>query len=149
MIVHCCGVPGSGKSEIIRKLAEAFPFTNGIKENTNFIKWHIQCKDSGHDLQQELKVLAEKLLKNSDKVNQDKYQKIVDNLNKHKAEELVNVLLEINVPILIVVEDPPAERKAKLLQSLCRNIIHHSNKKKHLKKVPYLYYFKTEKCHFR
>ena len=117
-ILHCHGVPGSGKSEIVRKLAENFPFAEDSSEG--LIKWHIQCKDSGHDLLQELKVLTEKLLKQSNKVDQEKHQKVVDNLSRLEANELVDVLIDINLPVLIMVEDPPFEER--LLVSLCKNL---------------------------
>ena len=125
----CHGIPGSGKSQIVRKLAEDFPFVqNGTKENDDLaIKWHIQCKDSGHDLETELKLLAERLLKGS-YMNQDTYQNVVDNLDIQEARELVRILVQIQVPVVIIVEDPPLEDREKLLKSLCRSLKDHNEK---------------------
>ena len=124
MILQCHGVPGSGKSQIVRKMAEEFPFKKSSSSETEIlVKWHIQCKDSGHDVQQELKLLAERLLKSSHKkVTQERYQNVVDNLEMHQAGDLVNILVEINVPVVIIIEDPPPDDREKLLQSLCRRL---------------------------
>ena len=126
-ILHCHGVGGSGKSEIVRKMAESFPFAEG-NESKFCIKWHIQCKDSGHNLQQELKLLAAKLLENSPKVSQEIHQEIVDNLDSFQAKHLVDILVELDVPILIIVEDPSNEDGEKLLKSLCESLMSYSKK---------------------
>ena len=116
-ILQCNGVPGSGKSQIIRKIAEEFPFGKG-SESDVVIKWHIQCKDSGHDVRFELTLLVERLLKSSFDVTQEKYHSVVDNLDMDEASQLVDTLISIQKPILIIVEDPQPKDK-KLLKSLC------------------------------
>jgi len=137
VILQCHGVPGSGKSEIIRKLAEDFPFKNEGIKTKSLIKWHIQCKDSGHDLQQELKLLVEELLKISFKVDQDVYENVVENLEMYDAGEFVKILVEINVPVLIIVEDPPTEDRQNLLRSLCKNV--HGYSEKQISKMFHVY----------
>jgi len=126
MILHCHGFPGSGKSQIIRKMAGEFPFA---QTNDFFILWHIQCKDSGHDLKKELNNLAKRILQSLHKMNQETYQNIVDNLNINEASELVKHLVEINVDVAIIVEDPlRKDRDELLLKSLCRNLNDHSER---------------------
>ena len=126
VILHCYGVAGSGKSEIIRKMAEEFPFMENRNQNESVIKWHIQCKDSDHDLQQELKLLAKNLLKKSPRVSQEMYQNIVDDVDNNKTTNLVNALLQTKVPVLIMVEDPTTKQRIKLLKSLCETLKHYS-----------------------
>ena len=135
MILQCHGVSGSGKSEIVRTLAKEFPFEKD-KETDVLIKWHIQCKDSGHNLQEQLKILAKKLLDHSFLVDYEKRQNVDDSLEAYESKELVDVLLDVNVPVLILVEDPLDEEIA-LLRNLCDNITQsaklqkeHENKKK-------------------
>uniref|UniRef100_H2YI83 Uncharacterized protein n=1 Tax=Ciona savignyi TaxID=51511 RepID=H2YI83_CIOSA len=41
IIIHCHGFPGTGKSQIVRKLAQEFPFTQEPVPMT--VKWHIEC----------------------------------------------------------------------------------------------------------
>ena len=126
--LHCHGAAGSGKSEIIRKMGEEFPFVKPSNNNKILIKWHIQCKDSGHDVRQELKLLAERLLQRSYRVSQELYQNTVDNLDLDEANELVDMLVKINVPVLIMVEDPPSKDQANLLRSLCKCLNDYSRK---------------------
>ena len=95
LILQCHGVPGSGKSEIIQKLAKEFSLENNSNEADGniLIKWHIQCKDSGHDVQEKLKELAKKLLKNSFIGNQNECQIIVNDLEEHDAKRVVDALV--------------------------------------------------------
>ena len=115
IVLECLGVPGSGKSQVIRKLGENFPL---FKKDV-IIKWHIQCKDSGHNVKQELIKLAEKLLThNHHNMTQAKYRSIVEGLDTDNAQLLADTLFENDVPTLIMIEDPPLESKL-LLDNLC------------------------------
>ena len=141
MILQCHGVPGSGKSQIIRKLAEEFPFKshgNEADDNNILIKWHIQCKDSGHDLQEKLKELAKTLLNKSYIEKQDDCQSIVDTLEENDTKPLVDTLVKVNVPVLILVEDPPDNRMT-LLKNLCLNLSIHTKIHKSLFQKVHLY----------
>ena len=119
LILFCHGVPGSGKSQLVRLIAEKFPFNN-LEANVQ-IKWHIQCKDSGHDVKEELKNLAEKLFKNSH-VSLRKYQLFKDELTADVAGTLVEKLVECDVPVLIVIEDPDKNKDARILNDLFRSV---------------------------
>ena len=140
VFLQCYGVPGSGKSEIIRKLAEEFPFGSDSKDgNKLLIKWHIQCKDSDHNLQKELKGLTEKLLQHSFLRSQDTYQDIVECLDDDEAGKLVNHLVDdVNVPVLIVIEDAPTKNLT-LLKSLCENLKQHHDERKSLSTKVHVY----------
>ena len=138
-ILQCHGVPGSGKSQILRKLAKDFPYKNDSnKIDSVLIKWHIQCKDSDHDLQKELVVLAEKLTKNSFIKKLEINQSIVDNLEENETKLLVDFLVNVDVPVLIIVEDPP-DRQISLLKNLCANLKSHAENPKSLSKKIHLY----------
>ena len=127
-ILHCHGVAGCGKSQIIRKMAEDFPFTKEIDKNASLIKWHIQCKDRGHSIPQQLKILAERILKQSPKMDQAAYQTVVDNLEMNECRNLVDILVEIGVPVVILVEDPPSGDRERILKTLCRSLNEHAKK---------------------
>ena len=120
MILQCHGVPGSGKSQIIRKLAEEFPFEKDSRRLYVHVKWHIQCQDSGHNLKEQLELLAKKLLEHS-LLSDEKHQNIADSLEELESKDLVDAFQHANVPVLILVEDPPDEQIA-LLKNLCANI---------------------------
>ena len=111
LMLHCYGVPGSGKSQLVRTLAKKFPYGTD-ERNSLYIKWHIQCKDTGDDLQKEFQHLAEKL--------QENYLTRMDDvieieLKKNQANKFVEMLLNCNASVLIILEDP-AEKDKKLLQ---------------------------------
>ena len=120
VVLQCHGVPGSGKSEILRKLAAEFPFQTESSKTDLLIQWHIQCKDSDHNLREELKKLTEKLLKHSF-LNSQNYHDIVENLDDDEAEPLVDACVKFKIPVLIVIEDPDSNKRT-LLQSLCKNL---------------------------
>ena len=131
-ILQCHGVPGSGKSQIIRKLAKDFPFGNNSNKTDFLIKWHIQCKDSDHDLRNELVVLVEKLTEHPFIRKLEINQSIVDNLEENETKPLVDFLIKVDVPVLLIVEDPP-DRQITLLKNLCANLKSHAeNPKPHL-----------------
>ena len=129
IVLLCHGIAGCGKSQIVLKMAEDFPFPENDTQKNNdlIIKWHIQCKDSGHDLQAQLKCLAKRLLQGS-YINQETYQNVVENLDIQEARELVNILVKTQVPVVIIVEDPPLEDREKLLKNLCRSLKDHDDK---------------------
>ena len=136
VILQCYGVPGSGKSETIRKLAEEFPFENSSQEV--FVKWHIQCKDSGHNLQKQLKNLTKNLLKHSMITDPDQHKDIVENLETNDSIEFVDALVKLKIPILILVEDPPEEQKP-LLRDVCTNLKLNAKKRKKISQKIHLY----------
>ena len=58
--LYCFGIAGSGKSQLARSLAKKFPYFDSVAA-LNTIEWHVQCKDTGDDLKEEFKKLAEEL----------------------------------------------------------------------------------------
>ena len=105
LMLHCYGVPGSGKSQLVRTLAKTFPYgTDG--RNSLYIKWHIRCKDTGDDLQTEFQHLAEKLQENYFARTDDVWQKIKKEFRKNQANKFLELLLNCKVPVLILLEDP-------------------------------------------
>ena len=119
LILHCYGVPGSGKSQLVRTLAKKFPYGT-YEKNSLYIKWHIQCKDTGDDLQKEFQHLAEKLQENYLARTDDVWQSIEKEFRKNQANKFLEMLLNCKIPILIVLEDP-AQKDQNLLQDFfCR-----------------------------
>ena len=122
VILHCHGVPGSGKSQVVRKMSQEFPFNSShLEKDDVLIRWHIQCSDSGHNVQEELKDLSRRILQNSFSVTEEQCQNVIDNLKMNEAGKLVNLLVEIEKNVLIIIEDP-SEDDQKILHSLCRNL---------------------------
>ena len=110
-ILQFYGVPGSGKSQLVRFLAEKFPYTEVATSDepnqTLFIKWHIQCKDTKDDLSIELLKLVEKLqVEGFIEKNTSLKHALQENFRKDQAKHFVKLLLASKVPTLIIVEDP-------------------------------------------
>ena len=116
--MHCYGVAGSGKTHIAISLAEKFPFTksDGGDANKELIKWHIQCSDRNHDVKKNLKDLADEMQRNSF-IKKEKNLSIKSNLDKNRATELMQALLNCNAHVLILIEDPQDENE--LVRDLC------------------------------
>ena len=126
-ILQCWGVPGSGKSEIVRKLAQEFPFTNDNKGTTKgVVKWHIQCKDSEHDVKDELQKLTDELFKDvKNKEKKTTYESITNELQDNRCDRLFHVLQSCSFPVLIIIEDPDSIEKnlsKDLLQDFLRKL---------------------------
>lgn len=100
-ILHIHGFPGTGKSEIARRLASKFPFT----EAQVYVKWHIECYDSGHDVVQQLTGILKDLKEHSFLISGSQ-KRISDELAKGRAKPFVDLLRSVNVPVLIIIEDP-------------------------------------------
>ena len=118
-ILHCHGVHGSGKSELVRKLAESFPSEND-SEVSSFIKWHIQCSDNGCDVIQELKELVEVLQREGFLTDRQLYG-INHDLEGERGGVLIDTLCKSRAHVLIVIEDPDVNSK-KLLADMCRSL---------------------------
>ena len=125
-ILHCWGVPGSGKSQIVRKLADEFPFSNDNKSTANtVVKWHIQCKDSEQKVKKELQNLAEELLTNAYIQKKEVYESITTELQDNKCDKLYDKLRSCSFPVLIIIEDPGSDEKnlnKSLLQDFLRKL---------------------------
>ena len=103
VVLHCAGLPGSGKTQIIRQLVQEFPFSSD--NDRLVVKWHICCKDDGHKITDMLKKLAEHLQKHHF-IDEDKCQVIKDHIHGNKsATDLVKVLYESNASVVIAIED--------------------------------------------
>ena len=118
LILHCYGVPGSGKSQLVRTLAKKFPYlTETVESNPLCIKWHVQCKDTNDDLKKELQSLVQKLHENHFVDNPSICQNIEKEFGKNQAKLFLEVLLNCQVPILLILEDPTEETR-QLLRNL-------------------------------
>ena len=120
LVLHCYGVPGSGKSQLVRTLAKKFPYeseTGG--ENSLYIKWHIRCRDTRDDLQKEFQHLVEKLHENYFIRMDDVWQNIEKEFRKNQANKFVAMLLNCKVPILIILEDPDQKDRNLLQDFFC------------------------------
>ena len=126
VILHCCGVPGSGTSHIVQELSKKFPFVDEDHEmRKKLVKRHIQCKDLGHDVKEELKKLIDELRKDNFIFDNETRQKIIAELDDGVTDALIKVLLDANTPVLLIVEDPTSDKNNKsnkLLQNLLRNL---------------------------
>ena len=112
VILHCNGLPGSGKSQLVRSLAQNFPHLNkkfGRKCDL-FIKWHVQCNNKRNpmlDLEKSFRKLMEAMEEQHfcENATVKKIQKDFRN----SAKVFLEMLLDCEVPILIVIEDPAYE----------------------------------------
>ena len=117
-ILHLYGIPGSGKTEIVRKLAEKFPYSScGERNSEVVVKYEIDCSDCGEDVGESLKQLLDKLL-NKNLLNDGaacRYASV--ELDKIRTQDFVKLLAQARVPLLIIVQDPNQQDK-ELLQDL-------------------------------
>ena len=132
-ILHCHGVPGSGKSQAVLKLSESFYETNGSKPR---IGWHIRCVDFSQNVKESLKKLAEELQRDGWITDHTLYS-INDDLDTNGAGKLVGTLFDCDAHILMVIEDPQSQ-SIELLGDLCRQIIAKSNESRECKLQLYL-----------
>ncbi|XP_009862375.4 uncharacterized protein LOC104266850 [Ciona intestinalis] len=115
VILHCHGFPGTGKSEIMRKLAEEFPYESN---HELYIKWHIEFEDEGHDAQAQLQELVKSLF-HSNLITEEAKQRVISDLQRNCAGSLTELLQETKVCVLIIFEDVPL-KTPKLLSDLLR-----------------------------
>ena len=116
VVLHCAGLPGSGKTQIIRQLVQEFPFSSD--NDRLVVKWHICCKDDGHKITDMLKKLAEHLQKYHF-IDENNCQVIKGHIDvNNSAKELVKVLYDSNASVVIVIED--LEEKDDLLRDFVR-----------------------------
>ena len=125
-ILRCWGVPGSGKSQIVRKLAEEFPFTKDNKRRVKgVVRWHIQCKNRKHDVREEFQNLTDELFKNGHIQKEETYDSITNELHENRCDKLFHELRSCSFPVLIIIEDPdPYEKNPNknLLQDFLRKL---------------------------
>ena len=101
VLLHCCGLPGCGKTQLIHQLQSKFPFN--AANNEKVIEWSIRCND-GHDIERSLKTFVERLNFHNYVTEQQRLM-IQYDLEDGKTTELVNTLSESLSSVLIVIED--------------------------------------------
>lgn len=102
-VLHLQGMPGSGKSEIVRKLGAEFPYTS----KDVAVKWHIQCSDDKHNIKTQLDKLQDSMVKHEMlAVSEGVLESVSSNMRDNRCKQYVNLLSSCDFPILIIVEDP-------------------------------------------
>uniref|UniRef100_F6S6M4 NB-ARC domain-containing protein n=1 Tax=Ciona intestinalis TaxID=7719 RepID=F6S6M4_CIOIN len=102
-IIHCSGFPGTGKSQIMRMLAQEFPFSEVEVEVS--VKWHIECDDKRHKIKKSFKELVQRIYGNGLAHSGVPIDSIIGDLDNERAQSFVDLLQSSNVPVLIVAED--------------------------------------------
>uniref|UniRef100_H2XWI5 (+)RNA virus helicase C-terminal domain-containing protein n=3 Tax=Ciona intestinalis TaxID=7719 RepID=H2XWI5_CIOIN len=102
VILHCHGFPGTGKSEIVRKLAQEFPYVDTFPL---YVKWHIECDGREHDIKEKLQELVKSMHKHNLLPESTPHQNIIEDLNRNKAGSLVDAMCATKVPVVIILED--------------------------------------------
>ena len=104
-----------------RSLAKKFPYSDStaatnqsLSTSLYAIKWHVQCKDNAEDLKEEFKYLAEELEENGF-IEKAPLRRLDKDLKKNEAKVFVDLLLNCNVPVLLLIEDPSDAEKQLLL----------------------------------
>ena len=104
-----------------RSLAIKFPYSDSTAATNQSlstllyaIKWHVQCKDNAEDLKEEFKYLAEELQENGF-IEKAPLRRLDKDFKKNEAKVFVDLLMNCNVPVLILIEDPSDAEKQLLL----------------------------------
>ena len=113
-ILHCFGLPGSGKSQLVYALARKFPYLNesSCKKSDLFIRWHVPCSNKSNTMTA-LKKSFEQLMEEMQEKNfcgNTSVEKIKKDF-ENSAGIFLDMLLNCKVPILIVLEDPSYETR--------------------------------------
>ena len=113
-ILHCFGLPGSGKSQLVYALARKFPYPNknSGKKSDLFIKWHVRCYNKSNTMTA-LKKSFEQLMEEMQEKNfcrNTSVEKIKKDF-ENSAGIFLEMLLNCKVPILILLEDPSNETR--------------------------------------
>ena len=112
LVLHCYGVAGSGKSQLVRSLAKTFPYSD---TKASPIKWHIQCTDAGNKLKKEFVKLVENLRKNGYIPEDTGLTLLKQDVEKDQPKSLVEMFFYCKVSVLIIIEDP-TDGESDLLQ---------------------------------
>jgi len=100
-ILHLYGIPGSGKTEVIRKLAQDFPYDTHDEVT---VKKEVDLSDNPDDLRTSLKNLLKEMLDHNLVLEAD-YKSACMSLDKGNSQALVKALRDSNAPILILIQD--------------------------------------------
>ncbi|CAK8692578.1 unnamed protein product [Clavelina lepadiformis] len=101
-ILHCHGFPGTGKSQILLKLAELFPYT---KQKKPSVKWSMHLDDSGTNLKVQFKMLLDRMHQLAIiSTGADYYQEIVESIDENASRPFLDALHSSKIPILILIE---------------------------------------------
>jgi len=114
MVLHLHGLPGSGKSATVRKLAAEFPFDN---DKQFFINYLVECSDSSEDMEDCLNQLLREMMDCGLVHNKTACDRASELLKKKRSQSFVEILSEASIPMLIVIEDPH-EKDMDLLNDL-------------------------------
>jgi len=114
MVLHLHGLPGSGKSATVRKLAAEFPFDN---DKQFFINYLVECSDSSEDMEDCLNQLLREMMDCGLVHNKTACDRASELLKKKRSQSFVEILSEASIPTLIVIEDPH-EKDMDLLNDL-------------------------------
>ena len=111
--VHCFGLPGSGKTELMCQLEANF----AKKEKPAFV-WDIDLRKS-NNLKQELMDFVKDLV-NNNFISESEMQSIEKDLDNKRAGKLVNALFESRASILIAITH--LEQNDNLLRDVIRSL---------------------------
>jgi len=120
-IVHLYGIPGSGKTEIVRNLAQKFPFGQGLSTEEFVVKHEVNCNDGCEDIVDSLNILLEEMLGRNLIDNRSALQAVCTGLNKSLTQPLVDLLARAAIPVMLIIQDPP-EHYRLLLDDLAASI---------------------------
>ena len=100
-ILHLYGIPGSGKTEIVRKLAQDFPYDTHDEVT---VKKEVDLSDNPDDLRTSLKDLLKEMLDHNLVLEAD-CKSACMSLDKGNSQALVKALCDSNASILIMIQD--------------------------------------------
>jgi len=113
-ILHLYGIPGTGRTEIVRKLAEEFPYQGN---EMLLVKYEIDCGGDHADIARSLGDLLYEMLSQAFGTNNSAVKYACAGLLEDSPQLFVKLLCEASLPIVIIIQDPPKESK-KLMDSI-------------------------------
>ena len=114
-VLHLHGMPGMGKTELVRSLSAEFPSYVLNSEVDIWVACEIDCREANEDLEESLEKLLQEMVNNNILTNVDVCHSACSTLKQKRTQDYVKLLCQAEVPVLIIVQDPSQHHQGLLI----------------------------------